>query len=153
MMNWVFRDPVVPNVAISLQPHESARELVSGYHRGLEGESGPIFMSHYELSKRRSDLCFGERRSHGIVRKRITNPNGRMCTMINRYKRYQMLVCRVLCRGHSYLLHHPPTQPTKVAGKLRRAVRSSRFAGILGGRHMECAYYFDFCRLCRCPNL
>jgi hypothetical protein len=40
------------------------------------------------------------------------------------------------------------TKPTKVAGKLRRAVRSSRFAGILGGRHMECAYYFDFCRLC-----
>ena len=40
------------------------------------------------------------------------------------------------------------TQPTKVAGKLRRAVRSSRFAEILGGRHMECAYYFDFCRLC-----
>jgi hypothetical protein len=90
-MNWVFRDPVVPNVAISLQPHESARESVSGYHRGLEGESEPIFMTHYELSKRRSDLCFGERRSHGIVRKRITNPNGRICTMINRYKRYQML--------------------------------------------------------------
>ena len=43
---------------------------------------------------------------------------------------------------------HSATQPTKVAGKLRRAVRSSRFAGILGGRHMECAYYFDFCRLC-----
>jgi hypothetical protein len=20
---------------------------------------------------------------------------------------------------------------------------------ILGGRHMECAYYFEFCRLCR----
>ena len=41
------------------------------------------------------------------------------------------------------------TQPTKVAGTLRRAVRSSKFAGILSGRHMECAYYFDFCRLCR----
>jgi hypothetical protein len=41
------------------------------------------------------------------------------------------------------------TQPTKVAGKLRRAVRSSRFAGILGGRHMACAYYFNFCRLCQ----
>ena len=40
------------------------------------------------------------------------------------------------------------TQPTKVAGTLRRAVRSSAFNGILGGRHMECAYYFDFCRLC-----
>jgi hypothetical protein len=40
------------------------------------------------------------------------------------------------------------TQPTKVAGTLRRAVRSSAFAGILGGRHMECAYYFDFCGLC-----
>ena len=39
------------------------------------------------------------------------------------------------------------TRPTKVAGTLRRAVRSLRFAGILGGRHMECAYYFDFCRL------
>ena len=45
---------------------------------------------------------------------------------------------------------HGLTQPTKVAGSLRRAVRSSRFAGVLGGRHMECAYYFDFCRLC--PN-
>jgi len=65
------------------------------------------------------------------------------------------------------------TQPTKVAGTLRRAVRSWKFAGILGGRHMECAsgisggrhmecssgilggrhmecaYYFDFFR--RCP--
>ena len=40
------------------------------------------------------------------------------------------------------------TQPTKVAGTLRRAVRLSAFNGILGGRHMECAYYFDFCRLC-----
>ena len=35
-----------------------------------------------------------------------------------------------------------------LAGTLRRAVRSSAFNGILGGRHMECAYYFDFCRLC-----
>ena len=41
------------------------------------------------------------------------------------------------------------TQPTKVAGTLRRAVRSSAFTAILGGRHMGCAYYFDFCRLCR----
>jgi hypothetical protein len=34
------------------------------------------------------------------------------------------------------------TQPTKVAGTLRRAVRSQAFAKIPGGRHMECAYYF-----------
>ena len=33
--------------------------------------------------------------------------------------------------------------PTKVAGMLRRAVRSWTFAGILSGRHMECAYYFE----------
>jgi hypothetical protein len=32
------------------------------------------------------------------------------------------------------------TQPTKVAGTLRRAVRSQAIARILGGRHMECAY-------------
>ncbi len=38
---------------------------------------------------------------------------------------------------------------TKVAGTLRRAVRSSAFIAILGVRHMECAYYFDFCRLCQ----
>ena len=37
----------------------------------------------------------------------------------------------------------------KVAGTFRCAVRSHAFASILGGRHMECAYYFDFCRLCR----
>ena len=37
----------------------------------------------------------------------------------------------------------------KVAGTLRRAVRSRAFTGIPGGRHMECAYYFDFGRLCR----
>jgi hypothetical protein len=30
---------------------------------------------------------------------------------------------------------------TKVAGTLRRAVRSPAFSKILGGRHMECAYY------------
>ncbi len=30
----------------------------------------------------------------------------------------------------------------KVAGTLRRAVRNQAFAKILGGRHMECAYYF-----------
>jgi hypothetical protein len=36
-----------------------------------------------------------------------------------------------------------------VAGTLRRAVRSQAFAKILGGRHMECAYYFYFCRLVR----
>ena len=30
---------------------------------------------------------------------------------------------------------------TKVAGTLRRAVRSQAFAKIPGGRHMECAYY------------
>ena len=37
----------------------------------------------------------------------------------------------------------PPcrSQPTKGAGTLRRAVRSQAFAKILGGRHMECAYY------------
>ena len=33
-------------------------------------------------------------------------------------------------------------QPTKGAGMLRRAVRSQAFTGILGGRHMDCAYYF-----------
>ena len=37
----------------------------------------------------------------------------------------------------------------KGAGTLRRAVRRQAFARILGGRHMECAYYFDFCRLVR----
>ena len=37
----------------------------------------------------------------------------------------------------------------KVAGTLRRAVRSRAFTGIPGGRHMECAYYFDFGRLCQ----
>ena len=31
----------------------------------------------------------------------------------------------------------------KVAGTLRHAVRSRAFAKLLGGRHMECAYYFD----------
>ena len=35
----------------------------------------------------------------------------------------------------------------KLGGTLRRAVRSWTFAGILDGRHMECAYYFAFCRL------
>jgi len=35
------------------------------------------------------------------------------------------------------------TQPKKDAGMLRRALRSQAFARILGGRHMECAYYFD----------
>ena len=88
MMNWVFRDPDVPNVKISLQPHASARELVSGYHLGFEGESGPIFMSLDELSKCRSVLGLGERGSHGIARTSITNPNDWMYTMINRYKRY-----------------------------------------------------------------
>jgi hypothetical protein len=34
------------------------------------------------------------------------------------------------------------TQPTKVAGTLRRAVRSQAIARILGERHMECAYYY-----------
>ena len=32
-------------------------------------------------------------------------------------------------------------QPTKGGGTLRRAVRSQAFARILGGRHVECAYY------------
>jgi len=30
---------------------------------------------------------------------------------------------------------------------LRYAVLPQRFVGILGGRHMECAFYFDFYRL------
>jgi hypothetical protein len=34
-------------------------------------------------------------------------------------------------------------QPTRVAGTLRRAVRNRAFARTLGGRHMECAYYFE----------
>ena len=42
------------------------------------------------------------------------------------------------------------TPPTKVAGTLRRAVRWSEFTMIPGERHMECAYYFDFCRLRLC---
>ncbi len=40
-------------------------------------------------------------------------------------------------------------QPTKEAGSLHRAERSSAFAGILSGRLIECAYYFNFCQLCR----
>ena len=40
---------------------------------------------------------------------------------------------------------HDPKRPlpTKGAGTLRRAVRSQAIARILGGRHMECAYYFE----------
>jgi hypothetical protein len=40
---------------------------------------------------------------------------------------------------------HDPKRPlpTKGAGTLRRAVRSFAFARILGGRHMECTYYFE----------
>ena len=37
--------------------------------------------------------------------------------------------------GTLHFLLNSWTPPTKLAGKLRRAVRSSRFAGILGGRH------------------
>jgi hypothetical protein len=38
------------------------------------------------------------------------------------------------------------TRPTKVAGTLRRAVRIQGFTSVSSERHMECAYYFDFCR-------
>ena len=41
-----------------------------------------------------------------------------------------------------------PRLAAKVAGTLRRAVRWSELTRILGERHMECAYYFDFRRLC-----
>ncbi len=41
-------------------------------------------------------------------------------------------------------LRVPFAQLSKVAGTLRRAVRSRAFARIPGGRHMECAYFFDF---------
>jgi len=41
--------------------------------------------------------------------------------------------------------HAPPCRPpSKGAGTLRRAVRRQAFARILGGRHMECAYYFGW---------
>ena len=43
----------------------------------------------------------------------------------------------------------PFNRSAKGAGTLRRAVRSEAFGGILCGRHMECAYYFDFCRQCQ----
>ncbi len=35
--------------------------------------------------------------------------------------------------------------PAKVAGTFRSAVRCSKLSMIPGERHMECAYYFDFC--------
>ena len=38
------------------------------------------------------------------------------------------------------------TSPTKVAGTLRVPSAIARFAEEFGERHMECAYYFDFCR-------
>ena len=38
-------------------------------------------------------------------------------------------------------------QPTKGAGTLRRAVPRQAFDRILGGRHMECAYYFGLSSL------
>ena len=49
-----------------------------------------------------------------------------------------------LCKNAVHVLFLPSgvPRPTKGAGTLRRAVRSQTFAGILGGRHMECAYYF-----------
>ena len=54
-----------------------------------------------------------------------------------------------MCRGLPPITRqNAKTQQTKGAGTLRRAVRSRAFAGIPGGRHMECAYTFDFCRLC-----
>jgi hypothetical protein len=39
--------------------------------------------------------------------------------------------------------------PIKVAGTLRRAVRWSELTMIPDERKMECAYYFDFFRLCQ----
>jgi hypothetical protein len=48
-----------------------------------------------------------------------------------------------MCRGLPPITRqNAKTQQTTGAGTLRRAVRSRAFAGILGGRHMECAYYF-----------
>ena len=38
------------------------------------------------------------------------------------------------------------TFPTKVVGTLRVPSAIARFAEEFGERHMECAYYFDFCR-------
>ncbi len=55
--------------------------------------------------------------------------------MQNKYQRNK--------RGVQWLI-----SPTKVAGTLRRAVRGSELTRIPGERHMDCAYYFDFCRLC-----
>ncbi len=43
--------------------------------------------------------------------------------------------------GHSRQMVQARSAVPKVAGTLRRAVRSQAFAKILGGRHMECAYY------------
>jgi hypothetical protein len=59
-----------------------------------------------------------------------------------------MTIEKTIEAGHTTIFRSQLTQPTKGAGTLRRAVRSPAFARILGGRHMECAYYFDFCRLC-----
>jgi len=48
--------------------------------------------------------------------------------------------------SHSFQYSLPiiSTRPTKGAGTLRRAVRRQAIARILGGRHMECAYYLNF---------
>ena len=68
----------------------------------------------------------------------------------------KQLLCERFVFSRSATRRQPPSssvaleaQPTKVAGTLRRAVRVSAFTAILGGRHMECAYYFDFFRLFR----
>jgi len=50
---------------------------------------------------------------------------------------------------HTSILNDPNIrQQSKGAGTLRRTVRCQTFAWMPGGRHMECAYYFDFCPLC-----
>ena len=65
------------------------------------------------------------------------------------------------CKGGKRCRHAPPCRPpSKVAGTLRRAAAVKRLPGFwvdgtwnvpttLGGRQMECAYYFNFCRLVR----
>ena len=108
-------------------------------------------MSLYELTKRRLDLEFGERRSHGIVRTSITNPNGRMHTMINRYKRYfcpgETMVVWFRCREGC----HTTVRSNAVESLIFLERLPIGFPSQRTGRVGRLAIALSFSMLCRAP--
>jgi len=125
------------------KPSQNPRQVLKQAHRRRPPQKPPIQNPHLLNRPRKPKAKERERkRSSGyftLERTSVTTQPIKGAGTLRAVRRQKVQARSAVPSAVKRCRHAPPS---KVAGTLRRAVRRQGFAKILGGRHMECAYYF-----------